>query len=103
MAQGRGELTVLVVRSGGVAGIPRRWSVEEPDPGDDWIALIDACPWDAAGSDGAAREAAPDRFTWRIEASVADRRRQASVAERELTGPWRSLVERVQAEARDDA
>ncbi|MFW8745071.1 protealysin inhibitor emfourin, partial [Mesorhizobium japonicum] len=98
MAQGRGELTVLVVRSGGVAGIPRRWSVEEPEPGDDWIALIDACPWDAVGADERDRQTARDRFIWRIEASMADRRRQASVPESELTGPWRSLVERVQSE-----
>lgn len=97
MAQGRAELTVLVVRSGGVAGLSRRWAVDEPDPGDDWIALIEACPWDAVGTDEAAR----DRFTWRIEARMAERRRQASVPDRELTGPWRSLVERVQAEGHD--
>ncbi len=99
MATGRGELTILVVRSGGVAGISRRWSLEEPEPGDDWIALVEACPWDAVGTDPASR----DRFVWRIEARMARERRQASVPDSALTGPWRELVERVQREGAADA
>ena len=93
----RRELTVLVVRSGGIAGISRRWSVDEPDPGDDWIALVEACPWNAVGTDPAGR----DRFVWRIEARLARRRRTASVPDSELTGPWRDLVDRVQREGTD--
>jgi len=92
----RTELSILVVRSGGFAGLTQRWLVEQPGDADDWIALLRACPWDAVGSDPAAR----DRFVWRIEARIARRRRQASVPDRELTGPWRDLVDRVQAEGR---
>jgi hypothetical protein len=92
MAAARAELTILVVRSGGVTGIPQRWSVDEPDPGDDWIALVEACPWDAVGADEVGR----DRFVWRIEAHLATNSREASVPDRDLTGPWRELVDRVQ-------
>lgn len=94
-----GELRVLVVRSGGVAGISRRWSVEESEPGDDWIALVEACPWDSVGTDPEAR----DRFVWRIEARTAQRRRTASVPDSELTGPWRELVDRVRRDGSDAA
>jgi hypothetical protein len=97
MAAARGELTILVVRSGGIAGIPRRWSVDEPDPGDDWIALIRACPWDDVVADAESR----DRFVWRIEARLAQHHRTASVPDRELTGPWRELVDRVRSEGSD--
>jgi hypothetical protein len=97
MAAARSELTILVVRSGGIAGIPRRWAVDEQEPGDDWIALLEACPWDAVVADDASR----DRFVWRIEARMARRHREASVPDRELTGPWRELVDRVQAEGSD--
>jgi hypothetical protein len=96
MAAERTELSILVVRSGGLAGLTQRWVVDEPDDADDWIALLHACPWDAVGSDPAAR----DRFVWRIEARMAQRHRQASVPDRELTGPWRDLVDRVRAEGR---
>jgi len=86
------ELQILVVRSGGFAGLTQRWSVDERDPADDWIALVEACPWDAVGEDPASR----DRFVWRIEARMARRHREASVPDSLLTGPWRDLVERVQ-------
>jgi hypothetical protein len=97
MAAARAELTILVVRSGGIAGISRRWSVDEPDPGDDWIALLEACPWDAVGADDAGR----DRFVWRIEAHMATHSREASVPDSQLTGPWRELVDRVQQDGTD--
>jgi hypothetical protein len=97
----RGEQTsrplrILVVRSGGFAGIPRSWSVEAEDDAEAWQQLIDACPWGAQGMDPAAR----DRFVWRIEVRVRRRRRRvASVPDRDLAGPWRELVDRVQAAA----
>jgi hypothetical protein len=91
MAAERGDLTILVVRSGGIAGLTRRWSVDEPEPADDWIALLEACPWDAVGETSGA-----DRFVWRIEAHLAARSREASVPDSELTGPWKDLVDRVQ-------
>lgn len=87
-------LRIEVARSGGFAGIRRVWRVE-PD-GDDagWRALVDACPWDASTVDAASR----DRFVWRIEVRVARRRRTATVPDRDLVGPWRELVDRVQRE-----
>ena len=99
MAAARAELRIVVVRSGGFAGISRRWSIEEPEPDDDWLALVEACPWGRVGVDREGR----DRFTWRIEARLARRHRQASVPDRELTGPWRDLVDRVQRDGSGDA
>jgi hypothetical protein len=90
------RLRILVVRSGGFAGLTERWTVEDPDHVDDWIALLRACPWGAVGVDATSR----DRFVWRIEAHTARRRQVALVPDRDLTGPWRSLVERVRAEGR---
>jgi hypothetical protein len=94
MAARRGELSVVVVRSGGFAGMTRRWAVEQAPPDDDWIALVEACPWRSVGTDPAGR----DRFVWRIEVRAPRHRHRASVPDRELTGPWRDLVERVQTE-----
>jgi len=98
MAEPHAELSVVVVRSGGFAGISRRWSVRRPDPDDDWLALIAACPWGRVGADPDGR----DRFTWSIEARMARRHRRAAVPDRELTGPWRELVDRVQREGSAD-
>lgn len=94
MAEPRAELRVVVVRSGGLAGISRRWTVLEQNPGDDWIALVDACPWDAVGTDSTSR----DRFVWRIEAQTGRRQRRASVPDSLLIGPWHDLVDRVRRE-----
>jgi hypothetical protein len=85
-------LSILVVRSGGFTGIPQQWRVEPGADADDWIALVTACPWGAIGKDTASR----DRFVWRIEARIPPRLRTASVPDRELVGPWRALVDRVQ-------
>lgn len=85
-------LSILVVRSGGIAGITRQWQVEPEDDADDWIALVRACPWGSVGRDEASR----DRFVWRIEARMPARVHTASVPDRELLGPWRALVDRVQ-------
>ncbi len=89
---------ILVVRSGGVAGMTRRWQVEPGDDAEEWRELVRACPWGAEGSDTESR----DRFVWRIEVSrsgeqPADPARSASVPDAQLRGPWRALVDRVQA------
>ncbi|MBW4031368.1 MAG: hypothetical protein HIU88_01735 [Acidobacteria bacterium] len=88
---------ILVVRSGGVAGITRRWQVEPGDDAEEWRELVRACPWDAEDSDTESR----DRFVWRIEVSRSDGQpadpvRSASVPDAQLLGPWRTLVDRVQ-------
>lgn len=87
----RPVVRVEVVRSGGFAGVRRTWCVEADDA-DDWPDLVAACPWGRVSMDAASR----DRFVWRIDARVEGRRRRATVPDRDLTGPWRALVDRVQ-------
>ncbi|MEO8261164.1 MAG: protealysin inhibitor emfourin [Pseudolysinimonas sp.] len=100
MAQQPDErVAIEVVRSGGFAGISRRWRVEPARDDAEWTALIDACPWGYSGSDTTSR----DRYVWRIEVRVRRRTRRASVPDRDLDGPWQQLVDRVQAVADQDA
>jgi hypothetical protein len=85
-------LSILVVRTGGFAGLRQQWHVEPDGDADDWIALVRACPWSSVGRDEASR----DRFVWRIEARMPRTVRTASVPDALLVGPWRALVDRVQ-------
>jgi hypothetical protein len=89
---GRTRLSILVVRSGGFAGLTQQWQVDPRDDADEWAALVHACPWGAVAHDAASR----DRFVWRIEARLARTVRRASVPDSLLVGPWRVLVDRVQ-------
>jgi len=91
-------LEVDVARTGGFAGITRRWKAQPPeDEASDWISLIDRCPWDhprsSDGADGGA--AMPDGFVWWIRASIGADPREAEVPDGELTGAWRELVDAV--------
>jgi hypothetical protein len=63
---------VDVARTGGIAGITRRWSAQAPESeASEWISLIDRCPWNEAPSpadpdgapvdDRAESATAPDR------------------------------------------
>lgn len=94
IVQSRSEVSIVVVRSGGFAGLRKRWAVT-PDTGetDPWLSLIDECPWDAPCSTGSSDAA--DRFSWTITARTAHRVHERDLAESELTGPWRELVEAV--------
>lgn len=85
-------LSILVVRSGGFAGLRQQWQVDAHDNTEEWQALVQACPWGAVGGDAASR----DRFVWRIEARMPRTIRTASVPDALLVGPWRALVDRVQ-------
>lgn len=89
------DLWVSVVRAGGFAGLVRRWQVTAgPEDHGRWCALVDACPWDqtpAPAPDGA------DRFTWSITAGDDAGERTAHLAEHEVQGPWRALVDAVHA------
>lgn len=104
------DVTVTVVRSGGFAGLRRQW-VAAPPPADRprWVALIDDCPWDeVASGDEAPRgdadaDGAPtpppaaDRFVWRIDVRRGADERDVRLPETRLHGPWRQLVDEVQA------
>lgn len=87
-------VSVTVARSGGFAGLTREWSATATgDDRDEWMPLIDACPWHAPSTPSTAR----DQFVWTIAVRAPRRRRTAVVPEHDLVGPWRSLVERVRA------
>ncbi|MBD3943321.1 hypothetical protein IF188_16640 [Microbacterium sp. NEAU-LLC] len=106
---------VDVARSGGIAGITRRWSAQ-PDETEasEWISLIDRCPWADAGAGASVadedRDAAPpappahpddrtpvaDGFTWWIRATwTGADAREAELVDDELVGAWRELVDAV--------
>ncbi|MGB4777275.1 protealysin inhibitor emfourin [Microbacterium sp.] len=97
----RPVVAVTVVRSGGFAGIPRRWSVQAPpSDADRWIALVEGCPWDEDADDGAHGAAridgrGADRFSWSVRARLAQRERRAELTESQAAGPWRTLIDAV--------
>jgi hypothetical protein len=87
-----GRITVTIVRTGGIAGLRRQWTVEAS--GDDaprWISLIEQCPWDAPHT----RDASADRYVWSVRARTREREFTRDVADGELSGSWRALVEAV--------
>ncbi|UYO96856.1 hypothetical protein OED01_14830 [Microbacterium sp. M28] len=50
-------MTIVVVRSGGFAGLRREWRVDAgDDDADRWLLLVEACPWD----DGSRPVSGPD-------------------------------------------
>ena len=85
-------VVIAVVRSGGLAGIRRQWRVEaEPPDAEEWIGLIDSCPWDQE-ADAAA---GADRFVWSIRARTPSERRERDLSDSEVDGPWKALVDAV--------
>lgn len=88
-------MRVIVSRTGGFAGIRATWEVrieEQPDR-DVWIQLVESIPWD----DVPPAPPEPDRYVYLIRCEE----REAVLAERQLQGPWRILVERVRSRARE--
>jgi hypothetical protein len=87
------RLTIVVVRSGGIAGVPRQWRAEpDIDKAARWRELVESCPWDAASasSNGA------DRFQWRIEVHTGGTPvHQARLGDTQIQGPWRTLIDEV--------
>ncbi|HWI31256.1 MAG TPA: protealysin inhibitor emfourin [Microbacterium sp.] len=87
-------IVVIVVRTGGIAGVRREWRAEPPPKEEPrWIALIEECPWDSAtvGQGGA------DRFVWNIEAHRGPEAKEAKLPDRAVQGPWRELVDEVRS------
>ena len=84
-------MKVIVSRSGGMAGIRQTWEVqveEQPDP-ILWTEFLNSLPWDEVTDS----EATPDRFAYRIRCAP----HEVVLAEQEMNGPWRDLVNRVRA------
>lgn len=94
---------IRVVRTGGFAGLTREWTAEPPpEQAPHWRGLIDECPWDdvdaAESVDGASAVRGADAFAWRISARLDDRPpRVAALADGDLDGPWRQLIDEVRA------
>lgn len=89
-------IAVTVTRTGGIAGLRRTWRAQ---PGtaesSHWIALIDGCPWDAADPARAIPPTGADRFVWHVDARCGDAAREAALADPEVQGPWRELIDAV--------
>jgi hypothetical protein len=91
-------IAVTVTRTGGFAGLRRTWRAQ-PDTAEapQWIALIDGCPWDAADPDRVIAPTGADRFVWRVDARCGDAARAAALADPEVHGPWRDLIDAVRS------
>ncbi|WP_082569257.1 hypothetical protein [Microbacterium sp. Root180] len=102
---------VAVTRTGGFAGLTKRWHAEPAgDEASVWIDLIAQCPWDAPadvsaavrvdGSDGPPPVGA-DRFTWWIRARCGEQdEREAELPDDAVVGAWRDLVDAVRVWSR---
>ncbi|SFR99902.1 hypothetical protein SAMN04487846_1321 [Microbacterium sp. cf046] len=91
-------VAVTVTRTGGFAGLRRTWHAQ-PDTAEtpQWIALIDECPWDAADPGRPIAPNGADLFMWRVDARCGDAARAAALADPEVQGPWRDLIDAVRS------
>lgn len=86
------RVVIAVVRSGGIAGMRRQWRVEAEVPeAEDWISLIDSCPWEQETDAGTGA----DRFVWVIRARTPSEQRERELSDSQVDGPWRALVDAV--------
>ncbi|MCC3278240.1 hypothetical protein LJ754_03585 [Arthrobacter sp. zg-Y40] len=86
-------MRLVVVRSGGFAGMQRTWSTQvTPEEAQErWLPLLQDPP-EAVDGD-------PDRFIYEI--SVGPE--AVTIPEREVKGRWRELVERARSGGPDDS
>lgn len=84
-------MKVIVSRSGGTAGIRLTWEVQVDDQPDatEWAEFLSDLPWEQV----AESPAEPDRYLYRIRCAPYE----VVIAEPQIAGPWRELVDRVQA------
>lgn len=88
------QVVVVIIRTGGIAGMRRRWHVEPPiEEAPRWVALIEQCPWDGPAQEQ--EHTGADRYIWSIRAHTPVDQRERDVPDRELAGPWRDLVDAV--------
>ncbi|MFK4791162.1 protealysin inhibitor emfourin [Microbacterium sp. ZW T5_56] len=88
------DIVITVVRSGGITGVPRTWTVVPPaEDESQWVVLIQRCPWDGDTS----TQPGADRFLWRIRVQLPHDQHEQVIADAHLSGPWRELVEAVRA------
>lgn len=86
------RVIVIVVRSGGVLGRSVRWVAEAAPPEtEQWVTLIERCPWDAQTD----APTGADRYMWRIRATLPGERHEQELPDASLDGPWRDLVDAV--------
>jgi hypothetical protein len=91
-----GRIVVAVVRTGGFAGLRRRWRVEpDPEQAPQWVALVERCPWDEHPDAGQAPDTSADRYVWSIHAVLREQQRERVVPDAQLQGAWRELVDAV--------
>lgn len=91
------RFTILVVRSGGIAGLSKQWRAEaDAERAPRWRELVESCPWDAAS----ATSSGADRYQWRIEVHTGGTAvHQARLGDTQIQGPWRTLVDEVRQAA----
>ena len=90
------RIVIAVVRTGGIAGLRRRWRVEpDPEQTPEWAALVERCPWDEHPDPSA--EIGADRYVWSIHAVIHDTQHEQVLPDTLLHGPWRELVDAVRA------
>ncbi len=94
MGTARSTVAVTVIRTGGFAGLRREWRAEADErEASHWVSLIEECPWDAVAIGVGTRGA--DLFVWRLDARFGDRRHAAELADPDVQGPWRTLIDAV--------
>jgi len=96
-ARARTEVRITVVRTGGFAGLARRWSIAPPPQEEPvWADRIEACPW---GHTAPAPPSGADRFCWEVAAVRGGEEHHAELADQDVDGPWRALIDAVRSAA----
>lgn len=90
---------VTVTRTGGFAGLRRRWHVAPSQEDARLAELVDRCPWETVA---ATAPTGADRFVWIIWARRVADVHEAELPESAVEGPWRDLIAEVQRVGEDE-